>query len=58
MLVLLWTGAADTFQVYRAFTPEDILDPANLYTESASCDSMDGNASQSNIIFYKVVPKP
>ena len=55
---LSWTGAADNFQVYRAFTPEDIFDPANLYAESATCDSVDGSASQSDIIFYKVVPTP
>ena len=57
-LDLSWTGVDDVFQVYRAFTPEDILNPANLYQETMVCAAMDNNAFQSDIIFYKVVPRP
>ena len=57
LLDLSWTGAEDTFQVYRAFTPEDVLNPANLFLETVTCSEMDTTANQSDIFFYKVVPK-
>lgn len=55
---LLWSGNASSFQVYRTFTPDNVLDPVNLYAETANCDLIDLNAIDSDIIFYKVVPKP
>lgn len=54
---LTWTGASIQFQTYRAFSPQDVLNPMNLYSEPFACAMTDGRAIDSDIIFYKVVPK-
>ena len=55
---LAWTGAADTFEVYRADLPEDVLNSNNLLEETAVCEAEDSLASSADLLFYKVIPKP
>jgi len=55
---LLWSGADPVFQLYRAFTPEDVLSPVNFELETPLCTATDTSALQSDRIFYNVTPKP
>ena len=55
---LSWSGAEPAFQVYRAFTPADVLNPGNLDRETSVCSATDTLASQSDLMFYNVIPKP
>ncbi len=56
---LIWTGDADTFQVFRANSPEDVLNANNVIEETASCDALDAlPMATADILFYKVAPKP
>jgi len=55
---LSWSGVDTVYQLYRAFTPTDVLNPGNLDRETSSCNATDKLAFQSDIIFYSVIPKP
>jgi hypothetical protein len=55
---LMWSGADALYRVYRAFSPQNLLDPANIDRETPACDGTDTRGYQSNIIFYTVVRKP
>jgi hypothetical protein len=55
---LSWSGDEPAYQLYRAYTPSDVFNPANLDRETAQCAANDELASQSNIIFYSVIKKP
>lgn len=55
---LSWSGADPIYQVYRAFTPADIFNPANLEGETSSCSTTDMLAFQSNLIYYSVIRRP
>ena len=55
---LFWSGADPTYQLYRAYTPSGIFNPANLEAETSSCSTTDPLALQSSLIFYSVIRKP
>jgi hypothetical protein len=55
---LSWTGSDDVFQVFRSFTPHDVLDPANLDLEISECSASDPQAGAGDLIFYRVVARP
>ena len=54
---LMWTGADDTFQLFRSTSPVNVTDPTNLQLETPLCDASDTDASGSNILFYNVIPR-
>ncbi len=54
---LSWSGAHDAFEVYRAVSAQNVLDPTNLFTQTSSCAVSDDRALASNIIFYNVIPQ-
>ena len=57
-LDLSWTGSADTFEIYRDFSPVAVVAPGNLYLEATDCSTIESDALASDVIFYRIVPKP
>jgi len=55
---LYWSGADAGYEVYRAFGPLDVFNPANLDRETTLCSATDSLAFQSDLIFYNVVRRP
>ena len=55
---LNWTGNTPTFQVYRDYTPENLVSLENLERVTAACSATDPLAFQSNIIYYAVEAVP
>ncbi len=56
MVDLSWSGADDGFEVYRATSPEDVVDPANLDSLSSSCAASDATHG-ADILFYRITPQ-
>ena len=55
---LLWTGSVSVFQVHRDFSPESVVAPGNLYTETMECSLLEDDTIAADVIYYRVVPKP
>ncbi|HKQ98818.1 MAG TPA: hypothetical protein VJV75_13150 [Candidatus Polarisedimenticolia bacterium] len=55
---LTWTGNAPTFQVYRDYTPQNVVSLANLERTTALCSATDSLAFQSNVIYYEIEALP
>jgi hypothetical protein len=55
---LSWTGQSSSFAIYRSTSPIDLVSPANLSRTTGFCDDTDENASESQILFFKVIVPP
>jgi len=55
---LAWTGNTPTFQVFRDYTPQNLVSLANLERVTALCSATDALAFQSNVIYYDVEAVP
>ncbi len=55
---LTWTGNTPTFQVFRDYTPQNLVSLANLERVTALCSATDALAFQSNAIYYDVEALP
>lgn len=52
---LAWTGRASQFQIYRSSSPVDLVSAGNLYYETGQCNDTDQNATESDVLYYKVI---
>jgi hypothetical protein len=55
---LTWSGNAPTFQVFRDYTPQNLVSLANLERVTALCSATDALAFQSNVVYYDVEAAP
>lgn len=55
---LSWSGNASLFQVYRDYTPQNLVSLANLERVTALCSATDALAFQSNVIYYDIESAP
>ena len=52
---LSWSGVEERFEVFRGSSAEGLVDPANLYQQTASCGTIDGEPAVGGIVFYRVM---
>ena len=55
-VALSWSGAAPSFEVYRAEAPDSVVQPTNLQTVASSCSALDGPPPGAPIVFYLIRP--
>jgi hypothetical protein len=56
--VLMWSGQADEFTVYRSSSPHDLMIPPNVLLTTPSCEATDTTARANDLEFYAVGPTP
>jgi len=54
MIDLAWSGNRPLFEVYRDYTPQNLVSLANLERVTALCSATDALAFQSNVIYYDI----
>lgn len=55
---LKWSGNAPLFQVFRGYTPQNLVTLANLERVTGLCSATDALAFQSNVIYYDIEAGP
>jgi hypothetical protein len=54
IVVLSWSGNQPQFQVYRGFSPQSLVSPANLDQTVNVCTANDPNASPFSSLYYDI----